>query len=115
MTTTLLTPNSAIAASASAIESAPPEQASPYRPGPSRSIHSLHAARSVLTGSRCSMEGMAPDDMTDRDTPIGPLAPLRAQLAGPGGQRRIDPLLPSEHAPRAVAALAPGEVLAHDH
>jgi len=53
---------------------------------------------------------MAPDDMTDRDIPSGPLARLRAQLAGPRGYRRIDALLSSEDAPSAVAALSPNEV-----
>jgi hypothetical protein len=52
-----------------------------------------------------------PDDMTDRDLPpSGPLARLRAQLAGPRGYRRIDALLSSEDAPAAVAALSPNEV-----
>jgi hypothetical protein len=48
--------------------------------------------------------------MTDRDIPSGPLARLRAQLAGPRGYRRIDALLSSEDAPAAVAALSPNEV-----
>src|SRR5262245_13343699 len=62
------------------------------------------------------MVGMAPDDMTDRDTPTGPLARLRAQLAGPRGYRRIDALLSSDDARGAVAALSPNEVfeLVHD-
>jgi len=53
---------------------------------------------------------MAPDDMTDRDTPIGPLARLRAQLAGPRGYRRIDAMLASDDAAGTVAALSPNEV-----
>lgn len=49
--------------------------------------------------------------MPDRDIPpSGPLARLRAQLAGPRGYRRIDALLSSEDAPAAVAALSPNEV-----
>ena len=49
--------------------------------------------------------------MTDRDVPpSGPLARLRAQLAGPRGYRRIDALLSSEDAPAAIAALAPNEI-----
>ncbi|HEY5951867.1 MAG TPA: DUF6178 family protein, partial [Kofleriaceae bacterium] len=54
---------------------------------------------------------MAPDDMTDRDIPpSGPLARLRAQLAGPRGYRRIDALLSQDDADAAVAALSPNEV-----
>jgi hypothetical protein len=49
--------------------------------------------------------------MTDHDVPpSGPLARLRAQLAGPRGYRRIDALLSSEDAPGAIAALAPAEL-----
>jgi hypothetical protein len=49
--------------------------------------------------------------MTDRDIPpTGPLARLRAQLAGPRGYRRIDALLSTEDAPAAIAALSPNEV-----
>jgi hypothetical protein len=49
--------------------------------------------------------------MTDRDVPpSGPLARLRAQLAGPRGYRRIDALLSAEDANAAVGALAPNEV-----
>jgi hypothetical protein len=49
--------------------------------------------------------------MSEHDVPpIGPLARLRAQLAGPRGVRRIDALLSSEDAPAAVAALAPNEI-----
>jgi hypothetical protein len=44
------------------------------------------------------------------DRPSGPLARLRAQLAGPRGYRRIDALLSMEDAPGAVAALSPNEV-----
>ncbi|MFT3699707.1 MAG: DUF6178 family protein [Kofleriaceae bacterium] len=44
------------------------------------------------------------------EPPSGPLARLRAQLAGPRGYRRIDALLSMEDAPAAVAALAPNEV-----
>ena len=42
--------------------------------------------------------------------PSGPLARLRAQLAGPRGYRRIDALLSAEDATAAVAALSPNEV-----
>jgi len=42
--------------------------------------------------------------------PSGPLARLRAQLAGPRGYRRIDALLSSEDAPAAIAALTPTEI-----
>lgn len=49
--------------------------------------------------------------MTDRELPpSGPLARLRAQLAGPRGYRRIDALLSAEDAPAAIAALSPNEV-----
>jgi hypothetical protein len=51
--------------------------------------------------------------MTERDRdlpPSGPLARLRAQLAGPRGYRRIDALLSAEDAPAAVASLAPNEM-----
>jgi len=53
--------------------------------------------------------GMAP--MSERDVPpSGPLARLRAQLAGPRGYRRIDALLSAEDAKTAVAQLSPNEV-----
>ncbi|HEU0036877.1 MAG TPA: DUF6178 family protein [Kofleriaceae bacterium] len=42
--------------------------------------------------------------------PSGPLARLRAQLAGPRGYRRIDALLSADDAEAAVASLAPNEV-----
>jgi len=49
--------------------------------------------------------------MTERDLPpSGPLARLRAQLAGPRGYRRIDALLSADDAKGAVAALAPNEI-----
>src|SRR5512146_2353714 len=49
--------------------------------------------------------------MTERDLPpSGPLARLRAQLAGPRGYRRIDALLSQDDAQAAIAALAPNEV-----
>src|SRR5258705_5496228 len=52
-----------------------------------------------------------PTPMTDRDVPpSGPLARLRAQLAGPRGYRRIDALLSAENAPAAIASLSPNEV-----
>src|SRR5205823_6344527 len=55
--------------------------------------------------------GMAPPYMTERDLPpSGPLARLRAQLAGPRGYRRIDALLSQDDAEGAVAALSPNEV-----
>ena len=44
------------------------------------------------------------------ESPSGPLARLRAQLAGPRGYRRIDALLSAEDASAAVAALSPNEV-----
>ncbi|HEY0251801.1 MAG TPA: DUF6178 family protein, partial [Kofleriaceae bacterium] len=44
------------------------------------------------------------------EPPSGPLARLRAQLAGPRGYRRIDALLSMEDAPAAIAALAPNEI-----
>lgn len=57
------------------------------------------------------MVGMAPSYMSERDIPpSGPLARLRAQLAGPRGARRIDALLSQEDAKSAVAALSPNEV-----
>lgn len=49
--------------------------------------------------------------MADRDVPpTGPLARLRAQLAGPRGYKRIDALLSSDDAPAAIAQLSPAEV-----
>ena len=48
--------------------------------------------------------------MTDNDVPSGPLARLRAQLAGPRGYRRIEALLSNAAAPAAIAALAPNEI-----
>ena len=42
--------------------------------------------------------------------PSGPLARLRAQLAGPRGYRKIDALLSADDAAGAVAALSPNEV-----
>src|SRR5215510_10551187 len=120
MTMTLAGPHPSIAASASAIESAPPEQASPNRPGPSRSPHALTTARRMLTGSfrtccHLRVVGMANSTMSERDDPngplpSGPLARLRAQLAGPRGYRRIDALLSSDNALGAVGQLSPNEV-----
>lgn len=48
--------------------------------------------------------------MSERDLPSGPLARLRAQLAGPRGYRRIDALLSQDDAAGAVATLTPSEV-----
>ncbi|HTL36344.1 MAG TPA: DUF6178 family protein [Kofleriaceae bacterium] len=50
--------------------------------------------------------------MSERDVPppSGPLARLRAHLAGPRGYRRIDALLSADDAEAAIAALAPNEV-----
>ncbi|MEO8700688.1 MAG: DUF6178 family protein [Kofleriaceae bacterium] len=48
--------------------------------------------------------------MSEHEPPTGPLARLRAQLAGPRGYRRIDALLSSDDAEAAVASLAPNEV-----
>jgi hypothetical protein len=48
--------------------------------------------------------------MNDDIPPIGPLARLRAQLAGPRGYRRIDALLARDDAAAAVAALSPNEI-----
>ena len=48
--------------------------------------------------------------MPDHDAPLGPLARLRAQLAGPRGYRRIDALLSADDAESAIAALSPNEV-----
>jgi hypothetical protein len=49
--------------------------------------------------------------MTEHELPpSGPLARLRAQLAGPRGYRRIDALLSSDDAEGAIAALSPNEV-----
>ncbi|MDB4957733.1 MAG: hypothetical protein JWO36_5302 [Myxococcales bacterium] len=53
----------------------------------------------------------ADDVMTDNDQPpIGHLARLRSQLAGPRGYRRIEALLANDDAAGAVAALSPNEV-----
>ncbi|HUJ63876.1 MAG TPA: DUF6178 family protein [Kofleriaceae bacterium] len=49
--------------------------------------------------------------MSEHDVPpSGPLARLRAQLAGPRGYRKIDALLSADDAEAAVAALSPNEV-----
>jgi hypothetical protein len=50
--------------------------------------------------------------MSERDVPppSGPLARLRAHLAGPRGYRRIDALLSADDAKAAIAALSPNEV-----
>lgn len=48
--------------------------------------------------------------MTSDPPPSGPLARLRAQLAGPRGYRRIDALLSNDDAQGAVAALSPNEI-----
>lgn len=49
--------------------------------------------------------------MSERDQPpSGPLARLRAQLAGPRGYRRIDALLAHDNAAEVIAALSPNEV-----
>ena len=48
--------------------------------------------------------------MTENDVPSGPLARLRAQLAGPRGYRRIEALLSYDDAPGAIAALSPSEI-----
>ncbi|MBA3819305.1 MAG: hypothetical protein H0X17_10465 [Deltaproteobacteria bacterium] len=49
--------------------------------------------------------------MSERDLPpSGPLARLRAQLAGPRGYRRIDALLSQDDAEGAIAALSPNEI-----
>ncbi len=52
------------------------------------------------------------DDPTagDPGDPTGPLARLRAQLAGPRGTRRIDALLSQDDAEGAIAALSPNEM-----
>jgi Family of unknown function (DUF6178) len=49
--------------------------------------------------------------MADHDIPpTGPLARIRAQLAGPRGYRRIDALLAEDDAAGAIASLSPNEV-----
>ncbi len=48
--------------------------------------------------------------MTSDAPPSGPLARLRAQLAGPRGYRRIDALLSSDDAAAAVASMSPNEM-----
>ncbi|HUS32917.1 MAG TPA: DUF6178 family protein [Kofleriaceae bacterium] len=50
--------------------------------------------------------------MSERDVPppSGPLARLRAHLAGPRGYRRIDALLSADDAPAAIAALSASEI-----
>jgi hypothetical protein len=50
--------------------------------------------------------------MSERDVPppSGPLARLRAHLAGPRGYRRIDALLSADDAKAEIAALSPNEV-----
>src|SRR4051812_24042953 len=54
---------------------------------------------------------MSADTMTDRDVPpLGSLARLRAQLAGPRGYRRIDALLSADNAADVIAALSPNEI-----
>ncbi len=49
--------------------------------------------------------------MADHEIPpTGPLARIRAQLAGPRGYRRIDALLAEDDAAGAIASLSPNEV-----
>jgi hypothetical protein len=48
--------------------------------------------------------------MTEHDAPSGPLARLRAQLAGPRGYRRIDALLSEDDAAGAIAAMPPTDM-----
>src|SRR5262245_4325292 len=48
--------------------------------------------------------------MPEPTGPEGPLARLRAALAGPRGYRRVDALLSATDAAAAVAALAPNEL-----
>ncbi len=49
--------------------------------------------------------------MSEHDIPpTGPLARIRAQLAGPRGYRRIDALLAQDDAAAAIASLSPSEV-----
>src|SRR5690348_1559584 len=89
-----------MAASARAIESAPPEQPTPIGPA---TIAARTASRTVL--------GMHHLIMNEHELPpSGPLSRLRAQLAGPRGYRRMDALLSADDAAGAVAALAPNEV-----
>src|SRR4029077_8189572 len=89
----------------------PPEQATPIGPV-ALAMASLTDARSVPTHPRSAMVGMTPlYKMSERDIPpSGPLARLRAQLAGPRGYRRIDALLSQDDAAGAIAALSPNEV-----
>jgi hypothetical protein len=78
----------------------------------------LTSRRIVITGSE-TVVGIRNDDtpMSERDSshtgssgPSGPLARLRAQLAGPRGYKKIDALLSSEDAAGAIAALSPTEM-----
>src|SRR5438067_7500235 len=71
-----------------------------------RSSHRLTAARTVLTTSRSMVVHVMPDPVPPR----GPLARIRAQLAGPRGYRRIDALLSQDDAAGAIAALPPNEI-----
>ena len=66
----------------------------------------------MLTGSRAHGRHGATvtHDANATSLPSGPLARLRAQLAGPRGYRRIDALLSPDDAPGAIAALSPNEV-----
>lgn len=50
--------------------------------------------------------------MSERDVPpaSGPLARLRAQLAGPRGYKRIEALLSADDAAEIIAALSPNEI-----
>src|SRR6185369_11394674 len=103
-------------------ESAPPEHATPYSPGPTRPICALTAAMRRSTGGVVVMSA-SNLPMSERDVsssppgsgalgiaPLGPLDRIRAQLAGPRGYRRIDALLSQEDAAGAIAALSPGEM-----
>src|SRR4051812_10314694 len=107
---TFAAPAVRIAASASAIESAPPEHATPYSPGPTRPICALTAAVRRSTGGVVVMTA-SNLPMSEHDVPsLGPLDRLRAQLAGPRGYRRIDALLSAEDAAGAIGALSPSEI-----
>src|SRR5512144_2348597 len=103
---TLAAPAARIATSASASESAPPEHATPYSPGPTRPICALTAemrrsteAVVVMTASNLPMsERDVSPPRSGGSGALGPLDRIRAQLAGPRGYRRIDALLSSDDA-----------------
>src|SRR5205085_1989904 len=97
--------SAAAAASARTVESGPPEKATNVRRRPCCARARATVARMAATGSTMS-EVCYRSAVNEH----GPLARLRAQLAGPRGARRVDALLSTPDPAAAVAALSVTEV-----